>query len=301
MKSKQLFWGLLFFTLGILFLLNNVIGTHIELGSLYRFWPVILILIGFSVIVKQDMVKVIMSALTGILLALIIFSFFNKDWLVCNSNWNKDKNIVLADTVKEPWNDSIKQVNISFDGGAASFSIDDKTGNLFTAASDKIASYENFSVVRENDIAKLKIKMKEWHVGFGEKHANHLSLSLNPKPIYNLIFDVGAASADFDLTGLKVKNLDVNIGAASLVLKLSNPVDDTLYADIDAGASSINISIPKTVGAEIYSDLALSSKHISGFKEIRDDRFQTEEFDKAKKKIIFRISGGVSSFTIDRY
>jgi hypothetical protein len=84
-------------------------------------------------------------------------------------------------------------------------------------------------------------------------------------------------------------------------MKISELFSDTLYVDVKAGASSINIQIPEGVGSEIYSDLALSSKHLKDFKEVRDDRYQTNDFETAKKKIIFRISGGVSSFKIERY
>jgi hypothetical protein len=302
MKTKQLFWGLLFLSLGVLFLVNNLIGISIDLGSLYKFWPLILVLIGISVIIKNEISKMIVIGVTSIFLALVIFSFINKDWCWFKNHQRTDYKITLADTISEPWDEKIKQINLKFDGGAASFLIDANTNEMFMAASNKLTSYDNFVLKKDGETANLNIRMKDVPFDFDDEFkGNRLHLSLNTNPSYNLNFDVGAASADFDLSKLKIENIDIEIGAASMDMKISELFSDTLYVDVKAGASSINIQIPEGVGSEIYSDLALSSKHLKDFKEVRDDRYQTNDFETAKKKIIFRISGGVSSFKIERY
>ena len=104
---------------------------------------------------------------------------------------------------------------------------------------------------------------------------------------------------DFDLTPFNISKLNIEMGAASLHLKLGVPQNETKII-IDAGASSMNISIPRSVGSEIDADISLSSKKFSGFNKIESGLYRTPNFDVAVKKIFFDISSGVSSIKISR-
>jgi len=107
--------------------------------------------------------------------------------------------------------------------------------------------------------------MKNTKIKFGKNnYKNSVEMSLNPKPEWGLNFDVGAASVDLDLTPYKVNKVDVNMGAAALNIKFGN-LADVVRFKLDAGASDIDILIPDSVGCEIKSDAALSSKHYEGF------------------------------------
>ncbi len=123
---------------------------------------------------------------------------------------------------------------------------------------------------------------------------------LNNNPEWELNFDVGAASVDLDLTQYKVSTLNVGMGAAAFNVKLGNLVD-VARIKIDAGASDIDILIPDSVGCEINSDAALSSRNYEGFTKINNDIYRSEDFDKFSKKIYIDIDCGVSSIDVKRY
>ena len=105
---------------------------------------------------------------------------------------------------------------------------------------------------------------------------------------------------DFDLTTYKTKNVDVDMGAASLRIKLGNLTPETKL-NIDAGASDIDIFIPKESGCKISTDGALSSKHFNGFEKINSDNYETADFNKTANKIFIIIDSGVSSISVERY
>ncbi len=65
-------------------------------------------------------------------------------------------------------------------------------------------------------------------------------------------------------------------------------LSDVTRFKIEAGASDIDILIPDSVGCEINSDAALSSKNYEGFNKINKDIYRTENFNTAKKENVYR-------------
>ncbi|HPI38593.1 MAG TPA: hypothetical protein PK397_11680 [Ignavibacteriaceae bacterium] len=300
MKFSRLFWGLFLVTLGGLFLIANVFGLQINLGEIYIYWPVILIIFGLSIFLKSELPKTILTGAAAILLGLIIFNLFIRPW-----GCVKKKTVcytVMNDSVSYPYENSIQNVNLVLKGGAASYKIQSGTDSLFLLKGYDLSETVSYDVVNEPDYVKIVIESEDLKFKWdNEFTANEFLLRLNENPAYNFQFDIGAAEADFDLSLLKIKNLDFDIGAAKMYLKLGQPVDDTLYVDVEAGASSIKILFPDSLGGEVFSDLSLSSKNFSGFTKLEKNKYRTENFFDASKKIIFRISGGVAKIRIERY
>jgi hypothetical protein len=63
----------------------------------------------------------------------------------------------------------------------------------------------------------------------------------------------------------------------------------------------MDILIPDSVGCEIDSDDALSSKNYEGFKRISHNIYRTDNFDSSSKKIFIEIDCGVSSIDVKKY
>ena len=304
MKTSSIFWGTLFIVLGLLVLLNNIFSLSLFWGNLWDFWPVILVLVGAAILVKNKFGKTIIAASAGIILALIIYSsihlttkFVQGDFDVI---FDEDGDFV-TNQYSEPFNSSITKVKLFLDGGAGKFTISDTTDQLIFVRTDGIDN--NFKLVKkdEGDVSEVRLKMKKttFHLG-KNKFKNEVDISLNDKPIYDLNFHVGAASVKMDLTPYKVENFDLEIGAASLETKLSTLADSTKF-NIDAGASEIKISVPEEAGCQLKVDDVLSSVNINGLNHVRSGLYQTEGFSEAQKKIYINIDCGVSSIKVYRY
>lgn len=309
MKTKHLFWGFLFITLGILILINNLSSVNIYWFSLWEYWPLFLILIGISLLIKQEIIKTIIVSLTAIILGVAIFSTLKTGWGFFSDevivNIRDRSHISDRDLetkfFEEEYNENLKNASLYLKASAGSYKIDGTTDLLFSATA---RSYKNnYKLTRFDEGESTKLHFENEDNGFfifRGKAKNIVDISLNTNPVWKMNFDVGASASEFYLEPFKVEDLDIDIGAASLKVVLGDLLDSA-RVNIDAGASSVEISIPENVGCEIKDDVVLSSRHFEGFRKIESDLYRTENFNSSTKKIYIDIDVGVSSLTIKRY
>jgi hypothetical protein len=312
MKYKHLFWGFLFLTLGILTLINNFSSLEFYMFDLWQYWPLFLIIIGVSLLIKQEFIRAILISATAIVLGFALFSTFKLGWgyfhnevIVDFRNGINIKDIdekkLQTNIFEEEFSSDIKYAVLRFEAGAGSFKIKDTTGYLFSAVT---RGYDNnYKLKRDAEGENIKLSFNDEKDGlliFRGTRKNRVNIKLNPNPVWKLNLDVGAAESEFDLRNYKVEDLDIDIGAASAKIVLGDLLD-SVYVDIDAGASSIDILIPESAGCEVNTDIFLSSRKLEGFQKIEDDLYRTENFNSSGKKIFINIDTGVSSLKINRY
>ena len=307
MKTSHFFWGVFFLAIGGMLLLGNFTDLNFYWDTAWKFWPLVLVLIGVAILVKNQIGKAVVGALAGLILALSLYAsisattnLFHNDFQFVFDGENNDANL---DTTyfSEDYSDLIKTATLNFNGGAGSFKMIEPTDKL---AEFKALGYESNYTLKRNDIdshSELNFDMKKAKIKFGKNnYKNYVEMALNQNTEWELNFDVGAASLDLDLTPYKISKVDVDMGAAALNIKFGDKSDLTRF-NIDAGASDINILIPDSVGCEINSDAALSSKHYEGFEKVNKNIYRTDNFDSAKKRIYIEIDCGVSSIDVRKY
>jgi hypothetical protein len=306
MKTSHIFWGLLFIVFGLLVLINNFTNIFMDWGAIWKLWPLVIVLLGLSIIVRHKYGKGIIAGLAAIILALAIFAsiktathFVNNDFDITFGD-EADSEYTTTEFT-EDYDPLLKFGTLNFDAGAGTFNISKTTDSLIHATATGLKN--NFRLTRFDTDSSTKINLVMRHKSvfrFGNSYKNNIELALNPKLIWDMNFDVGAASMDFDLSEFKTDKVDVDMGAAALKIKLGSLSNETKLS-IDAGASDINIYIPKESGCKITTDGALSSKHFNDFEKINSDHYETANFDEATNKIFIVIDSGVSSISVDRY
>lgn len=309
MKTSHIFWGALFISLGILILLTNFDWLTLNWDGILKLWPFVFILWGLSILAKGEIVKNIVTGVVAVLIALTIFSSFKSlTWafgdgvFICNdddeyvsgSNWD-------TNTYTIGYPASIQTANLNFDAGAGAFILRDTTDKLFSAVTTGLKNnYDLYSTNNDSE-AKVRFKMKKTRIKLRNgKFQNNVEVKLNPEPVWDINFDVGAASADIDLSKFKIKEANFDMGAASMELRLGNPLEKTKVS-IDAGASSLSIYIPEGAASEIKVDASLSSKNFVGFEKINSELYRTANFKDADNKLYITIDSGVSSIDVKRY
>jgi uncharacterized integral membrane protein len=303
MKSGNIFWGILFIILGLLYLLVNVFNVQIELSTLYNYWPIILILFGLSFLTANKIAKTVSVAGASVFLSLVIFSFFSGNNFHCNSDdddWIEDKNLI--ETVTRDYEDRFKNMDVHIYGGAGTFSIGSSDEYLYDINSKAASTFFSIDTMSADDFYKLEIKMDDNVINLddGKPGNRKLALALNKNPAYNIECKLGAAAADLDLRKLKVGKVNIEMGAASLNLELSEPPQDSSYVDIEAGASSIEISVPKDLAVEVTNEMKISKNSFPGFTEVNESTFRSENFSSSIKKIFIKLNGAVSKVKIRR-
>ncbi len=309
MKTKHIFWGLFFVSIGVLILLNNLGTIYFDLTNIWKFWPVIFILWGVSYFTNNNIVKGFIAGLAAIVLAVVIFACCTTGFHFVTNEFSFDDDdfgVSFFDGVDtsnyyETYDSNIKYADFSLEAGAGSFLLKDSTENLVSATVQGLKN--NYELNREDSGSRtsINLKMLKKHFNFHHDHErNKAVISLNTKPIWNLNFGIGAASSNFDLTPFNVENVSLNTGAATVKMKLGNKSDET-HVSVRAGASDVEISVPESSGCEIKVNSTLSSKDFNGFNKINSNVYQTDNFDSAKKKVYIDLSTGVSSLKVDRY
>ena len=74
MKSSRAFWGTLFLIIGVLGLLHNFFAVYIDWGILWKFWPLILVLLGLTAFMKDSKYRWMIISAIGIIVGVVAFS-----------------------------------------------------------------------------------------------------------------------------------------------------------------------------------------------------------------------------------
>ncbi len=309
MKLSNLFWGILFLSLGLLILINNFFNISIDISIVWKIAPIFLILIGFSLMIKSLSIRYILVVISSIILSLTIFAAFDtpKFWGNIYLIINNDKDVKTDNTLfSYDYNDKIKEVKLSFNASAGKFDLSDdflgksSTENLVLIKTSLSKDFYDMNVNQIDSIAEINFLMKDAKIEFGDSFNNKVNLYLNENPLWDLNFNCGASKMDFDLKKFKVKNIDVKMGAADLDLKIGDKYSNVRIS-IDAGASRIKIKIPENFGCEIVTDAVLSHRDFEGFKKTESNVFRTENFNASENKIFIDLNCGASSIAVKRY
>ncbi|MCE1188573.1 MAG: hypothetical protein LWX56_05470 [Ignavibacteria bacterium] len=302
MTFRRVFWGIMFLSLGIVYLLVQAYPAFFHVPHLGKLWPLILVVIGASYLVKNERARYIIAGAGGLLLALILFSFFHKP-LSCISSTNLKTSDMKLESYSKPYDGKIKDVSITLDAGAGTYIIASDDQNLLAIKQPERGFKFTVDTLFDDTSANFRVDMQNVHFRFSddENKPNGLTMLLHKGLRYAFDINIGAASADFDFTDFLVKDCTVKMGAASLNLRLGQPSEESADISIDAGASSIALSVPKDVAVELETDMALSSKSLPDLEKNSDDVYRSKNYNSAKKKYRITVNGGVSSLAFSQY
>lgn len=301
MKSGQLFWGFFLLSIGSLFLLNKYDVIYTDFSFVWDLWPLIFIFWGALVIFKNSLVKPIISAIFGIFLALVFFGIIANIYTGFHFNFDSSDRDFISQSYSEDYNDSIKTAQLELRTGGGTFEIKGPTNKLVDANGYGTLAEYDFVTDIQDENAYIEFNLNKRHFDLFEgKLKNHLEIMLNENPVWDFRFDFGAAKTKFDLSPFKVRNIDLNTGAANVRFKLGDKFDST-FVDVEMGAAKLKIEIPENSGCQVKGKMVLMSRSLEGFNKLDKGYYETPNFENAQKKIFIRINGGVSSLSVNKY
>ncbi|PIQ08436.1 MAG: hypothetical protein COW71_11855 [Ignavibacteriales bacterium CG18_big_fil_WC_8_21_14_2_50_31_20] len=297
-KNGQLFWGFLFLTIGSLFLLDKNNYNLFIPNNIIDYWPVLIILWGIAILLKDTILKPIVSIITGIFLGLFLYaSVFGFHY---NSN-NGDKNEEISTSeFYENYIDSTQNATISIRTGMGKISVAGTTDKLISGVSTGINNSLNFSTRYSNNNARIVLRHIKEEFIFGNNNHSNLEFCLNPNPVWIIDLQVGAANVIMDLSEYKVAEFNLETGATTSELTFGDK-EELVKLNIEMGAATLKIRIPRESACQIKGDMVLVSRELEGFNEVDQKRYQTENFETAKNKIFINFDGGVSTLKIEKY
>ena len=314
MKSKSVFWGVVLVAIGVVFALRNFGVFHFGWWELRRLWPVILVVLGISLLPIKSVVRIVL-AFVVIILAFVFFSgtqdyryhdhwydhrgWFRDDDEISRENDDDTDADIFDQVLIEEYDDDIENAVLELDAAAGEFDMGITDEYLL-----KFERHGNFGSYHLNaDHAGKAVVLNLSMTGKTKSFSgfkNEAEINLNPNPVWDINMDAGAADIHFDLSPFKIDRIDIDGGASSVWIKLGDQMDKT-DLQIDTGASSITIKVPEGSGCRVETNTVLSSKSLDGFDKIEHGVYETKDFSEKPHQIFISIDAAVSSLTVERY
>jgi len=264
MKIKSLFWGALFVVAGALLMLSNLGILQINIWKLV--WPTFIIAMG---------VWTLWTATQG-------------------------KGALEIEELSIPHQDA-ESAKIQLDFGAGQVKMTDGAGpdqllqGSFAGGAqvDTKLKGNMLQVTLEPPSADFVHVFMPWAWG-----AREWNISLNDQIPLNLKFETGASSMELDLSNLKVTDLDLDTGASSTEITLPANAGHT-HVDVDGGAASIVLNVPNGVAARIQVDSGLSAISVDRERFPRvGDVYKSNDYDTAENKVDITVDIGAGSLAV---
>jgi hypothetical protein len=222
---------------------------------------------------------------------------------VCDFSFFNDKNFDNIDyknvrTTNLTYDSNYKNVVFNFSGGASSFKITDSDDDLYV-----IKAHNNDFQVNSNaiDDSTLNIEFESGgnEIHFGKNHNQFSEIKLNTNPNWKFYVNCGASKLEMDLTKLKTRYMEFDVGAAKVDLTVGS-LSDSVNIFIDCGAAKFNLNLPKEASCRVFAKTALSQNSFPGFTHTDSGDYISENYGKTNKHIYIEIEGALSSFKINR-
>ena len=330
MKNDKLIPGLVLVLIGAAILLSNFGYLHFHWYNIFHLWPIFLVIAGVNLVFahnKSLWATALKIAVVVIGLGMLLFGNFGNRynfWPGVNYSYNDDNDnddhdnsdmndddsdssnnkgdmkAAVNGVFSEDYKPNIKYARLNISGGGTTYNLSDSTHQLFNAVTKDDNGRYTFSHTMDDSVYVLDFKMKNRHGINFDSDKNQADIRLNLNPIWDVHVETGATKLDFDLSKFKIRDLNIQGGAASFDIKLGNPLTMT-NVDISTGVSGVDIGIPQNAACSIETDSGLSDNHFPGFNKTSDNNYETPGFENAKNKFHIHISGGLSDFKVNRY
>ncbi|MCS6993585.1 MAG: hypothetical protein N2117_11085 [Anaerolineales bacterium] len=265
MGRGSLFWGSVLILLGILFALQ---AANVIQDVFGWFWPLFLILLGVAILVNR-----------------VDLSVTNENSALEHRRFSVDLN-------------DAERLMLEIDHGAGAIRINGGAppGTALRGTQGATMSYQS---QRNGKTLAIELDAGPSFLPFlGPENGAWQFQITNAVPV-SIKMECGMASLDFDFTDTQLEFLGLEMGAASLNLKLPAHATRTLV-DIESGAASLNITIPQDVAARIRLEQGASSQNIdtARFPQVGEGWYESPDFERAEHRAEINLEGGANNVIV---
>jgi len=310
MKLDRIMWGIVLLFIGGVLLLENFQIIDFHWGSVWRFWPIFLIIAGVNILFSKNKSQVGGIVSLAILVVTLILLFFkgqqpsNKSYTIIDrveDEVNIDRSKYEDLHFSHPYTDSssVKTV-LNISGGGTSFELKEPTDSLIEAKVENRAGKFTLQTMKEDSVTTVNFKMngkQKWNMGDG---GNDVDFLLNKDPKWEVNMNMGAGEVKFDFSDYKVSKFNFDGGAAALDIRFGSLLS-LMEVNVKTGVADVKINVPEASGCRIKTKTGLSSKDFSGFTKLDDGVYESPNYKSAVNKVLINLDGGLSNFEVHRY
>ncbi|MGM0401740.1 MAG: LiaF transmembrane domain-containing protein [Chloroflexota bacterium] len=291
-KHRELFWPLMLIVIGVILLLRQLGIWQFSWARLWRLWPLLLILIGLDIILSRSRVgSVIFLLLATILIVLAIL------FLPASLGERTTPDHQTFDYSARGVNAATIYLDVGV-GELELYPLED-SGKLFEA---KVA-YDSARTQVTSDVDvvddQATVHLESTSVGgwtpFGNQSNALWEVGLNTGALLVLQVEGGVNKTSLDLDGMILEEvrLNVGVGQAELVLSEKTPYK----VEIEGGVGSLQLRIPSQAEARIRVDGGLGSVDVDQRFRRRDEYYVTQGYQE-DEGIAIEIDGGVGAIDV---
>jgi len=313
MKSKQFFWGILFISVGILWILKSLGIISFSWCVFAKLWPLIFIWIGIKLIPISDNWKIFLN--TTVLLIGIAFLLILSNSTCCDIKWKKTnycfKEFTIcdeSDTLACYPNGNIIEyegyenayLNLTASAGKLTFA----PGEYLIAIREKELPNSKIimnSTVDEDNNIKIKAEIQPFKNKVSHRDTYKYNILLNSSPVWDMALELNATAGQIDLSEFKIGKLEIESNASALDLKLGSLYPD-VNLKIESNASAVKVMIPHSMKCLLKKEgSTLSSFSVKGLKRQGNNQYVSTGEEETAGIINITIETNVSSVEIKRY
>ena len=279
-------WGILLLFLGVVFLLQTLDILPWGLwGTLWRFWPVLIIVIGLGILLRRYNVWLVSLLMLAMLCACLGIAI-----------WQYGPSPPAGVTTKsysEPLG-SLEgaQIEVDFTAGSITMgSVLPGSPNFVEADSEVRNRHESMKVNFQRRDGEGRLYLSTEHIDREFWGENGVRWEVNFTRSIPLAINIKSAASNMELalSELKVTELRLDVDAGNCKVTMPSSAGTT-HAYIKADVANVEVTIPDEVAAKIQVDTDLSVFDVdeSRFPQ-QGDYYMSQDFESAENRIELEI------------
>jgi len=284
---------LILITIGVLLLLNQMGKLPEDIWwSLWRYWPVIFILLGIEVLIGISRSRVLY--LVGLILALAIVGGLIGYAMLRGGESSGTRPVTDTETLAHGLQDADRgRVTLRLGAGTISMGALSDSPNLVEGKieySDE-SRQATQSLAFTNGTAEFELRSHQENTSWtpSTDSGETWQLDFTPRVPLEMHIETGAGSVQADLTGLRVTELelDMGVGSATLILPV---VEGAVTASVKLAIGTVTVVIPSGVGVKMHTNRLLSTLHVEGHNLTRSgDTWESDNYASSFNKLDLHI------------
>ncbi|MFH1382378.1 MAG: DUF5668 domain-containing protein [Chloroflexota bacterium] len=244
--------GIVLLFLGVVFLLQTLHVIPWGLwGTLWRYWPVVLIIVGLSILLRHHNIWLVSLLILAILFATVGLAY----WQYHPGNLSGDVKLIATEPL-----DGIGQAQVNMDfkvGSLTVASLPSTSPNLVEVDSNVNGNRGMaMHLSRDGDEATLSLSKTEVDEQFGNGSGEKWQAKFNRSTPLTMKVDAAVGKGTFDLGQLQVPDLNMDLDVGDYNVTMPHP-SGTATAFIKVNLSNLKITIPENVAVRIKAKMSL--------------------------------------------
>lgn len=302
MKTNHFFWGVFLTVIGLLFLIDSLFSFNIDVDYFLRLWPLILILIGLKLLIKNSIANNVIVFISAVLLALIVYGFIFNPFSCGRIHIYRDMKKEKSESISHFYSPKIKNAKLDINFDLGNLKIDNLTEKLIDGELKHTIDDYKFDGEISDTTAFFFLKSESSNKKLilvlpSKKEKNQLDLHLNQNPNWDIRMGTNISDFDLDLSSINSKELKVESNFSSGKIKLGQPLNETLLF-LDLNFTKLDLDLPNNANVEVIVDKNFSSIDVSGLERIEKNIYRSKNFDRSKNHFVIEISSNFSSINI---